>query len=379
MNRRDFMKLSALGALPFSTGLLSQQAHAASHQKRILILVELQGGNDSLNTLIPFKDKQYYQLRPTIAERNGLPITPSLAMNPNMRALLPYWQHTKDMAWIQGVGHPESRRSRSHFNSIKLLDRALNRHGNEGWLTRLLNTSHDISGVSFATTLGPLDGSQTNSIRIDNINSFIRDNQLMKNTHVQHHNDAMSHLRNTERKIIHSSHTLGQHLQHTPDESRHFPNSKFGKEMASVARLINSGVGIPSYKVTLSGFDTHKRQNSSHGTLLADLANTLHHFARNMKHHGQWNNVMVMTYSEFGRQVAENGNQGTDHGEASSHLIMGGRVRGGRVFGTNPDLRNLHNNALQHTLDIRSVYSTIASQWWGLRSPWSHPIIPFVA
>lgn len=378
MNRRDFMKLSALGALPLSTGLLSQQAHAVPRNKRILILVELQGGNDSLNTLIPFKDPEYYRLRPTLAEKNGLPITPSLAMHPAMRPLLPYWHHTKDMAWIQGIGYPRSKRS--HFGSIKLMDSALNRHGNEGWLTHLLNKQHQISGVSFNTTLGPLAGSNTNGIRVDDINGFIRNNQYMKNTQLRTNSNAMGRLENTERKIIQSSRTIGKHVQHTPDQSRSFPNSKFGKEMASVARLINSGVGIPSYKVTLSGFDTHKRQNSSHGTLLADLANTLHHFAHNMKQNGQWNNVMVMTYSEFGRQVKENGNQGTDHGEASAHLVMGGRVRGARIFGANPNLsrNHLHKNAVRHTLDIRSVYSTVASRWWGVRSPWRHPIIPFV-
>lgn len=378
MNRRNFIKLSALGALPLSTGLLSQQTQAAPQQKRILILVELQGGNDSLNTLIPYQDPMYYHLRPTLAvnKGQGLPITPSLAMHPAMRPLMPYWHHTQDMAWIQGVGYPRS--NRSHFRSIKLWDSALNRRGDEGWLTHLLNTRHDISGVSFNTSLGPLAGSYTNGMRIDDINGFIRNNQYMQNTHTQRNNNAMGHLRNIESKIIRSSTTISKHIQHAPDETAHFPNSTFGKDMASIARLINSGVGIPSYKVTLSGFDTHKKQNSSHGTLLADLANTLHHFARNMQHHGHWNNVMVMTYSEFGRQATENGDRGTDHGEASAHLVMGGQVRGGRVFGANPDLRNLHNRAPQHTLDIRSVYSTIASKWWGLRSPWNYPIIPFV-
>lgn len=378
MNRRDFMKLSALGALPLATGLLSGQAHAVPRHKRILVLVELQGGNDSLNTLIPFKDPEYYRLRPTLAERNGLPITPSLAMHPAMRPLLPYWHHTKDMTWIQGLGYPRSKRS--HFSSIKLMDSALNRHNNEGWLTHLLNNHHRISGVSFNTTLGPLAGSNTNGMRIDDINGFIRNNPYMQNTHIRNTNNALGHVEQTERKILQSSQIIGKHVQHTPDQSRYFPNSKFGKEMASIARLINSGVGIPSYKVTLSGFDTHKRQNSSHGTLLADLANTLHSFAHNMKQHGQWNNVLVMTYSEFGRQVKENGNRGTDHGEASAHLVMGGQVRGARIFGDNPDLRrhSLNNNALRHTLDIRSVYSTIASRWWGVHSPWKYPIIPFV-
>ena len=107
------------------------------------------------------------------------------------------------------------------------------------------------------------------------------------------------------------------------------------------------------------------------------LADSLHSFAQNMKRNGHWDDVLVMTYSEFGRQVAENGSHGTDHGEASAHLVMGGKVRGG-IYGRNPDLQRLSNNALRHSVDFRSVYGTVASRWWGLRNPWNRPLIPFV-
>jgi uncharacterized protein (DUF1501 family) len=96
-----------------------------------------------------------------------------------------------------------------------------------------------------------------------------------------------------------------------------------------------------------------------------------------MKRNGQWDNVLLMTYSEFGRQVAENGNRGTDHGEASAHLVMGGKVHGG-IYGRSPDLKHLNSNALRHSIDFRSVYGTIASRCWGLRNPWNRPLVPFV-
>jgi uncharacterized protein (DUF1501 family) len=118
-------------------------------------------------------------------------------------------------------------------------------------------------------------------------------------------------------------------------------------------------------------------QTHQHTRLLKILADSLHAFAQNMKRNGNWNEVLLMTYSEFGRQVAENGSYGTDHGEASAHLIMGGKVRGG-VYGRNPDLKSLNKNALRHNVDFRSVYGTVASRWWGLRNPWNRPLIPFV-
>jgi uncharacterized protein (DUF1501 family) len=162
-------------------------------------------------------------------------------------------------------------------------------------------------------------------------------------------------------------------------ETKHqFPNTPFGRELASVARLINSNIGIPSYKVSLSSFDTHSNQTYQHNRLLKELANNLHAFAQSMIRQDKWDNVILVTYSEFGRQVKENGSQGTDHGEAAAHFMMGGKVKGQTIIGNNPDLHKLHNNALSHTINLRAIYGTVASRWWGLRNPWNQPILPFI-
>jgi uncharacterized protein (DUF1501 family) len=145
-----------------------------------------------------------------------------------------------------------------------------------------------------------------------------------------------------------------------------------------VARLINSGINIPAYKVDLGDFDTHVNQASNHATLLNTLATNLDTFAKVMKRIGKWQNVVVVTYSEFGRKAQENSSKGTDHGLAGAHLVMGGSVKGHQIYGKAPSLTQLDNGSIQHTQDFRSVYSTLAQNWWKKPSPWKHPTINFV-
>jgi len=390
MKRRKFIKFSSLGAsIPLLTGALTQNAQAvaaavaqgrniAAIKGRILVLVELRGGNDGLNTLIPFSDPLYYKLRPSIAipRKSMLAISHSLAMHPSLRALQFYWNN-KEMAWIQGVGYPHS--NRSHFRSIDIWDTAsnYNQKVDQGWIANLFAASHDIAGVAMNADLGPLLGDRANSLRINDINVFMRSDQHMQVRSSNTSNNSLAHLLKTERIVTESSALLEKYLRKAPDLSRSFPRHKFGREFASVARMINSGVDIPVYKISLSNFDTHSSQIHQHAKLLKMLADSLHAFAQNMKRSGHWNDVLVMTYSEFGRQVVENGSRGTDHGEASAHLVMGGKVKGG-VYGKNPDLKRLNKNALRHSVDFRSVYGTVTSRWWGMKNPWNRPLVPFV-
>lgn len=384
MKRRTFIKYGALGSLPLTAGSFVGNAQAAQknngsiNQHKVVILVELLGGNDGLNTLIPFTDPLYYKLRPTLAipRKSMLPITNSLAMHPSLRPLQRYWQRN-EMAWIQGVGYPHS--NRSHFRAKDIWDSASNYNQtiDQGWVANLLGSHHAISGIAVNTDLGPLLGQQTNSLKINDISAFVRSAQHLKARSSNTRNNSLTHLLKTERVVAESTAALKASLQKAHDPSASFPRHAFAKELASIARLINSGIDIPVYKITLRNFDTHAMQAHTHKALLNILADSLHAFAQNMKRNGQWDNVLLMTYSEFGRQVAENGSRGTDHGEASAHLVMGGNVRGG-IYGRQPDLTHLTHNALRHSIDFRSVYGTIASRCWGLRNPWNRPLIPFV-
>ena len=128
----------------------------------------------------------------------------------------------------------------------------------------------------------------------------------------------------------------------------------------------------------LGDFDTHAKQQGHHAGLLHILAENLHAFATAMRQAGKWQDVIVVTYSEFGRKAQENSSGGTDHGLAAAHLVMGGSVKGRKIYGKTPSLSKLDAGSMQYTEDFRSVYVTLSQRWWHKTSPWKHPQIPFV-
>ena len=146
-----------------------------------------------------------------------------------------------------------------------------------------------------------------------------------------------------------------------------FPESRVGKQLEVAARLIAAGVPVVVIKVTQGSFDTHAGQLATHHRLLDELAVAVMAFRKALQKQGAWNDVLVMTYSEFGRRVKENASHGTDHGTAAPQLLMGGGVKGG-LYGVHPSLNDLHNGDLKHTTDYRSLYATVIEKWWGLPS-----------
>ena len=172
-----------------------------------------------------------------------------------------------------------------------------------------------------------------------------------------------------QNNVQHNSQRVIEILQQTSSSEVQFPNTKFGKRLAQAAHLINNGLGAGIYKIELSGFDTHQNQASRHNALLAQLADGLDAFSQAMLESGQWDNTLIMTYSEFGRRATENKSGGTDHGTAAAHMVMGGRVKGG-LHGSAPDLSALQSNDLVYTSDFRKLYHSVATQWLGQASPW---------
>ena len=145
-----------------------------------------------------------------------------------------------------------------------------------------------------------------------------------------------------------------------------FPHTPLGDQFRIAARLLIAGVKVPVLKLSISKFDTHATQEPLHSELLADMARSVAAFAKEMERQGLWNDVLVMTFSEFGRRVAENSSGGTDHGTAAPQFLFGGLVKGG-FYGAHPPLDDLEGGNLKHRLHFRSFYATVAEEWWGLR------------
>jgi uncharacterized protein (DUF1501 family) len=364
MQRRDFFRL--LVGAPFA--LASPITQAAS-QGKTLILIELSGGNDGLNTLIPYHDPLYAKLRPKLALNPDqvIPITEQLALNPALSALLPWWKKG-DLAWVQGLGYPHP--NRSHFSSLDIWETASGSEQSlsQGWLAKVIPqtaTNWDVDGISLSPDLGPLSG-LSSSVLLTDISRFIQQaDNLVTPEDEGVHNPALDHIRLVSDQARSAANTLASRLRHAQVALPEFPAGTFGKRLGLAAQLLLSGVKTPVIKLSFGSFDTHNNQPDTHDRLLKTLAHGIDTFARTLLAHNLWQNTVIVTYSEFGRRVIENASQGTDHGTAAAHLVMGGAVKGG-IIGATPTLTNLDNGDLRFTTDFRQLYASLSHQWWGI-------------
>jgi uncharacterized protein (DUF1501 family) len=380
MNRRDFIKYASLTPL---AGMIPSVLANNPHNAKILLLIELKGGNDGLNTLIPEHQQAYYDARPKLNlglknRNNKLRITNKLKLekgfylNPYLKELKYIWDKG-DMAWIQGVGYPDA--NRSHFYSIDVWNTAdpLVRTTN-GWLTKkglLPNQPNVLNGIVIGDdNMGPFAGKDGHAVAMQSAKTFLKQTKYLNRKHYKTPNDSLAHLLSTQNQINSAADLLQKKLHQAPKQNVRFPNSGFGRDLQQVSNLIISGVHLPVFKVTLPEFDTHAGQVDRQNNLLYHLGGGLRAFQKSMTAAGLWNNVLVMTYSEFGRRVAENSSLGTDHGSASAHFVLGGRVNKG-IHGEEPSLEKLDNGDLIPTVDFRQMYATIAQRWWGRPNPWA--------
>lgn len=362
MKRRDFLLYSSL--LPFS-GLISPAANANISSRRILILLELSGGNDGLNTLIPYTNSRYYEARPNVAiPRNQIiPLKNDMGMHPALKPLLSYW-NKKQLAWVQNIGYPNA--SRSHFRSINVWETAKisGKKSQQGWLDNYAsNQARHIDGIILDDNAGALMGDHLRTLNIENPETFLQQAKLIRTRQQTTNNQALAYILEQQQHLNTASSIIANKLQRENRiNTQAFPSHKFGQQMKHAARLISSGVDVPIYKVGLGSFDTHAHQQSQHSSLLNELATGLASFAQAMESINKWNDVLIMSYSEFGRRVAENGARGTDHGAASCQFVLGGKVRGD-LYGKNPNLNDLDKGDLKYDIDFRSLYATIAQKW----------------
>ncbi|MGB1309596.1 MAG: DUF1501 domain-containing protein [Leucothrix sp.] len=386
MDRRDFLKYSGL----LTAAGLSPELLFASNggtPDKIVVFVELKGGNDGFNTLAPYLDEDYKRLRPNIRvkERTALPLGQNnLAMHPHLKELHKVWNNGQ-MAWIQGVGYPNG--VLSHFRSMDIIETGSHAEQvlEHGWLSQIVpgykQGLHGISVSNDGGSLGPLYSSYMNSVSMQSPRTFVNQSKIIQDITPVSSTPALAHLTNTQ----HQLYEVGKQLRAKMSRSlrqRKTTRSKgvLGHSLESVAQMIIAGIDSPVYKVTQTGFDTHSGQIGRHNNVLFQLDHGLSRFIHSMDKNGLWDKIVIVSYSEFGRRISENKGGGTDHGTASAQFVMGGKVRGG-LYGRAPDLTRLDSNGnVAHTTDYRQVYATLASQVWRQHNhPWrGHPIIPFM-
>lgn len=348
--------------------------------ENILVVVQQGGGNDGLNTVVPYASSQYYQFRPTLAilPEQVLTLDNQVGLHPNLGGLKGLWDGG-NLAVVQGVGYPNP--SLSHFESIRYWQTAdLSGMSFDGWLAKYLGTAlgsdhNPLKALAVGDSL-PLafSSKQTTTPAIQSLPDF----QLATNSE----GSARKHVLDTFKRMnmdgdpnaTYAAIRLAQRttldvvdeLQSIPTNytSRvQYPGTDLAKQLQLVAQLINADLGTRVFWVSQSGYDDHSHEAGDHASLLMELDGAVSAFYADMKARGWEKKVLLMTWSEFGRRVQENDDHGTDHGTAAPMMLMGGSVKGG-VYGDDPLLSNLDDNGnLIYGVDFRSVYTTVLSRW----------------
>jgi uncharacterized protein (DUF1501 family) len=371
MKRREFMKVIASAPMLTAASPFAWAAGpAGADYRRLLVLIELKGGNDGLNTFVPYGDSNYYALRPKLAISRDqvVQLSDGVGLHPSLAPLLPFWTR-RELAVLQGVGYPEP--NLSHFRSIEIWDTASKsgEYLQDGWLTRTFAAAPTPSGFAAdgvivgSPDLGPLAGGGTRAIALANTEQFLRQARLAV-PEGQSHNKALQHILKVEADIVQAASHLNADYAFTTE----FPQGQFGNAIKSACQVIANKAGVAVVRVTLTGFDTHSGQLATQARLLGELATGIVALRSALDELSRWKDTLVVTYAEFGRRPKENLSSGTDHGTASVHFALGGRVAGG-LYGEQPALDRLSGDGNPaYAIDFRSVYATVLDRWWGVPS-----------
>ncbi len=385
-NRRQFLKNSALVTssllVPsFLTNLSCAPISRKNSNGKILVVVQLSGGNDGLNTIIPFRNDIYYNSRPKIAihKQDTARISDDLGLHP---ALIPL-RSIYEQGWmsiINSVGYPNP--NRSHFRSMEIWQTAsdASKYLSTGWLGRYLDAQCDKqgcgaihNGIEVDGTLSlAMKGERQKALAVNQprqlykaVNhSFFKDIVHTANHHhdLHHDNDPLSYLYKTVVETISSAEYVHDKAKiYRSNEA--YPKNKFGKHLKTIAELIVADIETSVFYVSLGGFDTHVNQINQQARLLNIYATAMKAFLQDLKYNNRLSDVLVMTFSEFGRRVAQNASNGTDHGTANNVFLMGENLKKAGFYNQAPDLSNLDNGELKYEIDFRSIYATVLKRW----------------
>ena len=365
MNRRNFLSLT--GTFTGGALLLPDFLHAFGSQQNLIlgdqcvVFVQLNGGNDGLNTFVPFDNPLYYDLRPKIALSKEAVIgkNKGMAFHPALKGFAEM-QQNGDLSVIQNVGYPEP--NRSHFRSQEIWQTASNsnQYLNEGWLGRYLDLQCKDHQPTAGINLDSIDnlslkGLEPNSITVKNPNIFKTKNQK-EDAGTLSDNPQLDFVRKIANSVVEGSDEIQKALAKSTVENS-YPKTGLATNLAWIARLIKGNLNSKVYYTSLGGFDTHDNQLAIQNNKLTELNDALFSFYTDLKKASLMQNVTIVVFSEFGRRVKDNG-KGTDHATAAPMFVIGGNNKG-KIIGNNPNLSDLDQGDLKYETDFRSVYASL--------------------
>jgi uncharacterized protein (DUF1501 family) len=345
-------------------------AAEASTTGRRLVVIELQGGNDGLNTVVPFADDAYYRARPTLAIRahEAIKLDDHLGLHPAMKSWKPLWDEGK-LAIVENCGYPNP--NRSHFESMDIWH-AGQRDGDttSGWLGR----AADITQVGELCYVGQGSASRALSRRLRSVATLERlaDLQLRKDVAKLSPaggaaDDLAGIVAARQQQARELSARLAGNVAEPPRADTNERERPLAERLKVVRSLLDADQPFRVYYTALDGFDTHAQQADTHRSLWTQASEAVSGFLKDLNQGKLGDDVVVLLFSEFGRRVKENGSQGTDHGAAAPVFVIGNRVKGGLQGGV-PDLANLDEGDIRYRVDFRDVYAGLLGDWLGVDS-----------
>jgi uncharacterized protein (DUF1501 family) len=388
MKRRDFLQQSGLtvaGTMLIPNFLKAFEMNRLATPVaggKTLVIVQLSGGNDGLNTVVPFRNDIYYRERPTLAipSEKVLKLNDEIGLNPAMESLKSLYDDGL-VTVVNNVGYPNP--DRSHFRSMDIWQTASrsDQYLSTGWLGRYLDANCSGSGclpyqaIEVDDTLSlALKGKQVNGLAMldpkklynQTQNSFVHGLANVKIDHAAGSDNlhylykTLAETNSSAAYVYDKAGKFGNAVHRTQGA---YPATELGNRLKTVSELIQSGVATSVYYISISGFDTHINQPGQQERLLRQYADAVKAFMGDMKATNREQDVLLMTFSEFGRRVKQNASNGTDHGTANNVFLIGGDLRPGKVFNEAPNLTNLDEGDLTYTVDFRTIYASLLRNW----------------
>ncbi|MGJ1215468.1 DUF1501 domain-containing protein [Sphingobacterium multivorum] len=395
IKRRQFLKAGTLATasllLPNFLKAMSSP-EALERGNKVLVILQLSGGNDGLNTIVPIRNDIYFRERQTIAVNNALALTDEAGIHP----ALPFFKTLYDrgeLAVLNNVGYPDP--NKSHFRSMDIWHSASrsDEYLESGWIGRYLDQAcydcdHPTQALEVNDMLSlALKGKQKKAFAFKDPKKLYQTsreeyfNTLYQEHKHQHEEETVAYLYQTLGDTINNADYIFEQSKARKTAAA-YPDSVLGKDLKTISSLIKSDINTQVYYLQVGSFDTHINQQQRQESLFHTINDAVEAFVDDLKKNGLFQHVMLMTFSEFGRRVAQNASNGTDHGTANQLFFLSGGLKKQGLLNALPDLTQLNEGDLQYTEDFRKVYATLLKNWLDADSTkilgWKNGIYDFI-
>jgi uncharacterized protein (DUF1501 family) len=378
IKRKEFLQVGSLATASFMLPKFLkafERPMMVPPGNKVVVVIQFSGGNDGLNTVIPVRNDIYYKERPRlgIAKDQSLLLTDETGLNPSLEAFKGLYDEG-NLSILNSVGYPNP--DRSHFRSMDIWQSgsASSEYITTGWIGRYLDAQ--CKGCDKPTQAMELDDVLSLALKGEESKglAFKDPKKLFNTSNGKYFKDVNSDHQHSEETIDYLYKTMSETLSSADyiyrqsrvhPSAQTYPNTELGKDLKTIASLIFSDINTKVYYVSLGSFDTHVNQDSQQKRLFTELNDAVKAFTTDLKGNNRFQDVLMMTFSEFGRRVSQNASGGTDHGTANNMFFISGGLKEKGVLNAMPDLGDLNEGDLKHKIDFKNVYATVLNKWLG--------------